>query len=63
MYTEKSFLWSYSKSATQISDDSVMSEINFESNVLTVSTVPTNIDTIPYYYVNNDVPSWIEKYG
>ena len=50
-------------SATQVSDDSVTSESNSETNlptVPTICTIPTentNTGTILHYDVNNDWPS------
>ena len=49
------------ENSTQVSDDSVTSENNLESTIPAVPTVPTNIDTISYYDINNDVPSQIEE--
>ena len=56
MNTENSFLNEPTENNTQVSDDSVTSENNLESTIPTVSTIPTNIDTISSYNVNNDTP-------
>ena len=56
--TKNSLFYEPTESAPQVSDDYVTSENNLEP---TVSTVTTYIDTIIYYDVNNDGPSWTEE--